>query len=269
MFKQFLKRFLPMPYTQIEIRMEEIKGEIRAANARTCSGTPFSLPNSADLWKSMSFSEFGQDRIILNCLWTYSNRNMWELKYLDIGANHPIDNSNTYLLYIAGARGVLVEPNEKFWGPIAQIRPDDTLLQCGAGYDEQTELKYYDFGDYGNGRNTFDSSTVEQSAKVVGQTKRIVTKPIMHINTIVEKYFPGSYPDILCIDTEGFDADLLRAFDYSRFQPFIIVVEDRRSEEISQFMKNVGYIKFGSNMSDTFYLNPKRVEKNRDWLGLD
>lgn len=272
MFKQFLKRFLPMPYTQTEIRLEEIKSEIRAAyvpNHPSGGGKLFSLSEPEDLWKYMSFSEFGQDRIILNCLWNYTNLNMYEIKYLDIGANHPIDNSNTYLLYIAGARGVLVEPNEKFWGPIAEMRPDDILLQCGAGYNAQTELKYYDFGDYGNGRNTFDPSTAEQGVKVVGQVKQIVTKPIMHINTIVEKYFSESCPDILCIDTEGFDTDLLMAFDYSRFQPFIIVVEDRGSEEVERFMKNAGYIRFGSSKSDTFYLNPKRVEKNRSWLGLD
>ena len=31
--------------------------------------------------------------------------------YLDIGANDPILGSNTYLPYLEGARGVLVEPN--------------------------------------------------------------------------------------------------------------------------------------------------------------
>ena len=63
--------------------------------------------------------------------------------YLDIGAADPTANSNTYLFYRKGCRGVLVEPNPSLCKRLAAVRPGDTVLNVGIGPDDRTEADYY------------------------------------------------------------------------------------------------------------------------------
>ncbi|MDF0498447.1 hypothetical protein [Bradyrhizobium yuanmingense] len=48
--------------------------------------------------------------------------------YIEIGANHPISTSNTYLMYQRGAQGVLVEPNPELGALIRKVRLRDILV---------------------------------------------------------------------------------------------------------------------------------------------
>lgn len=56
-----------------------------------------------------SYAGNGEDLIILGWLRNY-DCDLARIRYVDVGANHPTFLSNTYLLYEAGARGVLIEP---------------------------------------------------------------------------------------------------------------------------------------------------------------
>src|SRR5688500_16482591 len=53
------------------------------------------------------FAQEGEDIKILYLLQKYNNG-----FYLDIGANHPITNSNTFKLYLMGWNGILVDGNK-------------------------------------------------------------------------------------------------------------------------------------------------------------
>ena len=58
-----------------------------------------------------SFSPYGEDVIIWNLAKKY---NVSIDCYLDVGANAPIKGNATFLFYLNGAMGVLVEPNREF-----------------------------------------------------------------------------------------------------------------------------------------------------------
>lgn len=55
---------------------------------------------------TLSYSQAGEDVLIFYLLSDIGIRN---IKYLDIGANKPINGNNTYLFYTKGNSGVLVE----------------------------------------------------------------------------------------------------------------------------------------------------------------
>src|ERR1700744_4804297 len=55
-----------------------------------------------------SYAQNGEDIVVARML---DLLGIPKPRYLDIGAHHPSINNNTYLLYKAGGRGVLVEPN--------------------------------------------------------------------------------------------------------------------------------------------------------------
>ena len=97
------------------------------------------------LWRSTkvakSFSEDGEDKIINKLFGDQSTG-----YYIDIGAYKPITASNTFLFYLKGWKGVLVEPNPrfKFWASI--IRSRDKILSLGIDpnlKEESTEKKMY------------------------------------------------------------------------------------------------------------------------------
>ena len=78
----------------------------------------------------ISFSENAED-IMLNTLFGLFRIEIPQIRYVEIGTNHPIYKNNTYSLYLEGARGILVEPNEALGPVIRKCRPEDKLIQVG------------------------------------------------------------------------------------------------------------------------------------------
>src|ERR1700722_2901695 len=66
-----------------------------------------------------SFSAHGEDLLVMGWFAHYGF-DLSRVRYVDVGANDPAILSNTFLLYQAGARGVLVEPDPKL---AALLRP--------------------------------------------------------------------------------------------------------------------------------------------------
>src|SRR5262249_61061466 len=79
-------------------------------------------------------AQYGEDRIVLALLRALvcdrGGRSFQSICYVEIGGNHPIRNSNTWLLYKAGCRGVLVEPNPELAALLAHVRPRDTVISA-------------------------------------------------------------------------------------------------------------------------------------------
>ncbi len=143
--------------------------------------------------------------------------------YLDIGAFLPDFGSNTYLLYLAGGRGVLVEPNVDLIPRLRSVRPRDAVLEVGIGLGAQERADYYRLSMIQ--LNTFDQ---EQANKVVsasgGQVSLVGVGSVrlMPINRVLAEHFPNGGPDFLSIDVEGLDLSILKTMDFDRFRPSIL-----------------------------------------------
>ena len=75
-----------------------------------------------DVYIPPQFSQRGEDLIIesiINAILVNEPNRNKVVRYLEIGANHPIASSSTFLFYARGARGVLIEANPKL---IARLR---------------------------------------------------------------------------------------------------------------------------------------------------
>src|SRR5580693_625305 len=75
--------------------------------SKTGSTGPLSPGRLLPPYAHLSFAQQGEDLIAEDLLHWFK---ISKPTYLDIGANDPIHNNNTYLFYTKGARGVLVEP---------------------------------------------------------------------------------------------------------------------------------------------------------------
>jgi hypothetical protein len=210
---------------------------------------------------TLSYAQHGEDLALSNILHEYLG--MWPASYLDVGAHHPIINSNTFLLYERGYSGVLVEPNPELWNLLSETRPRDFLVRGGIGIDgKDTEADYYVINT-NSGLNTFSKEMADsypaKSGGVITVAK-VLRLPLLDINGVMEKHWNGP-PHLLSVDTEGFDLPILKSVDWKRFRPPVVCVEtiDHGTRAIRvpilEFMAAQGYDVRGGSFVNTIFVD--------------
>lgn len=163
-----------------------------------------------------SFSGNGEDLLVIGWFQHYGC-DLSRIRYLDIGANDPVFLSNTFLLYGAGARGVLIEPDPRLADRLRAKRPRDIVINAGVAFDERRSATLFQMT--ASGFNTFSRDQAEFVIKssrdwdpsarqdIVGE----VTVPLIPINEIIAEHVAS--PAFVSIDTEGADLAILQTID--------------------------------------------------------
>lgn len=142
--------------------------------------------------------------------------------YVDVGAGHPVFDNVSFAFYLAGWRGIAVEPNPALAALGRAVRPRDLLYEglCGATAGEATLYLQREF----HGLSTTVAEHARAAEKEVNRSAEAVTLPMTTLASLCEQHAPASF-EFLKVDVEGAEADVLRGADFSRFRPKIIVVE--------------------------------------------
>jgi FkbM family methyltransferase len=169
-----------------------------------------------------TYAQHGEDMIFVNY---FHALGIQKPTWLDIGAHHPINISNTALLYKRGGRGVNIEANPNLIENFRKERTEDLNINIGIG-PRAGYMTFYMI-DKWSGRNTFDKHAAEEFVRQHPDFSITETMDIqvLTIDQAVERYCGGRYPDLLTIDVEGLDYDILASADFSRSSPKIICVE--------------------------------------------
>lgn len=196
----------------------------------------------------LTFSQHGEDVLIANL---FKLIGIEKPTFLDLGAHHPVNISNTYLLYNRGSRGINIEANPNMIALFSFYRPEDITVNCGVTpFSSNSTLTYYMYDDT-SGRNTF---SIKEAATVKNfDTSKNIPVLMKNINDIVEEYCNGSWPDFLSTDLEGMDFDILMAANFTQTKPKIICSEVRRGEfaAFNSLMTHEGYFchsRMGENL---------------------
>lgn len=213
----------------------------------------------------LTYAQHGDDLIAINI---FHNIGIKMPSYLDIGAHHPLNISNTALLYDLGCRGINVEPNPNLIEKFYELRPDDINLNIGVS-DSTGDLEFYMI-DQHSGRNSFDRNSVEAFVKQYPefQIREVRTISVITVNEIVEKYANGTFPDFLSLDVEGLDLKILQSMLPADDGPKVICVEYISGDstviydEIKNFMDKMGYFAVFKTVGNAFFA----LEKYRSAL---
>lgn len=210
-------------------------------------------------WARVSYAQFGEDLVADSLL---SSIKVAKPSYLDVGACDPVRLSNTYLFYLTGARGVLVEPNVALTERLRSERPGDSVLVAGIGTSDQSEADYYVMS--APDLNTFDKAQAERLHRdTVHKIVRVVKMPLLSINRVIAEHFGGVAPDFLSIDIEGMDYAVLKTLDYKRFRPKVICAETiitatlKENGDTTRLMTEHGYELRGMTLANTMYVDKK------------
>ena len=76
----------------------------------------------------IDFSQFGEEKVLLNILQRISSKKKLNNTYIDIGGFDPIKFSNTYKLYQKNWSGLIIEPNKDKAKNWKKIRPRDHIV---------------------------------------------------------------------------------------------------------------------------------------------
>jgi len=159
--------------------------------------------------------------------------------YIDVGANDPIHDSVTKAFYDRGWSGINIEPMQSFHDALVQQRPRDTILQCIAS-DAPGEITFY--GIPGTGLSTVDP-VIAQERKERGLEVQSLTVKARTLTSICEEHAADRPIHFLKIDVEGHEETVLRGMDFSRFRPWLILIETpfERDHTWEHLVTDAGY----------------------------
>lgn len=207
-----------------------------------------------------TYSQCGEDVII-----DYAITRKFKIAsptYLDIGAHHPKWLSNTYRFYQRGCCGVCVEPDKELCDRFKAVRKRDTCINAGVSIDGRASADIYLM--HPPTCSTFSKVAADKFARMEGFKIREVRRlPMLTINQIIEQYFDRC-PNIISIDTEGFDYPILKTFDFSRYSPEMFCVEtlsmgddriERKTDQVRHFLEANGYSVYADTYINTIFIS--------------
>lgn len=170
-----------------------------------------------------TFAQRYEDIILMSLLRAYvtrksPNRTKFRFGYVEIGANHPVATSSTYLLHKNfGVSGYLVEPNPILAEELRKTRGmSDVIIEAAVVTDNTNFVDLYISPN--TELSSLDSNFVDKVADKI----RV---PAIHINDLLRKVEFRYYDEyVLFIDCEGKDVEILEAMDHQH-KPMIIQIE--------------------------------------------
>ena len=140
--------------------------------------------------------------------------------YIDIGAQHPIANNNTYLLFKRGWTGINIDLDVKNIELFNISRPNDINLN-NAISSSASKKKLFFYHDKSPINTLVEDVSNFQNATV----KEIKTVKTITLNKVLENLCFDKEIDYMNIDVEGHELDVLKGFDLIRYKPNVISVE--------------------------------------------
>lgn len=143
--------------------------------------------------------------------------------YVDVGAGDPLVNSVTKAFYDRGWAGINIEPLGSMAARLDEDRPRDVNLQIAVA-DSNGEMPFYEVED-----NSELSSIIPVIADQYAESGRHVAESVIEVRTlsgVLDEFLPADQEiHFLKIDVEGAEEKVLKGADFTRYRPWIVVVE--------------------------------------------
>jgi len=179
--------------------------------------------------------------------------------YVDIGAHHPVQRSNTCLLYQAGWRGINIDINNFSLDLFNYLRKEDINIQRAIS-DYNGEINFYYQKDFSQ-LNTTDIHWAKENFNNNFQTKKIKCQTFNDL--LNETKYKNKKINFLNIDIEGAEIKVLTNLNFQVYDPEVICIEILgyrhlnnteqemaiKTNNIYNFLTNINYKKVWSGSS--------------------
>ena len=179
--------------------------------------------------------------------------------YVDIGSHHPLQRSNTYLLYQTGWHGINVDINDFTLDLFNHLRPDDINIQSAIS-DYNGDIDFYYQKNFSQ-LNTTDINWAKENFRNNFQTKKIKCQTFN--NLLDQTKYKNQKINFLNIDVEGAEMKVLKSLNFNKYNPEVICIEilgyrhlsnsekesKIKSDEVYKFLLEKSYKKVWSGSS--------------------
>lgn len=219
------------------------------------------MPNpTIPAWLDETYSQCYEDVFIRKTLEAYTLRNKLnslQLSYIEIGGNHPVCTSASFLYYNQfGVNGIIVEPDPKLAENLRKFRPRDRIIEAAVVDTDDKEIEFYVSTE-----NELSTAVPEFVEKNRLTTQKIKVQTI-RVNSILEMLDVESL--LLSIDVEGLDLRILKDIDFTKHRPHIITIEPSEhivpgtSMAIIDFLREKEYRLIGKNYVNLIFEDLRR-----------
>jgi len=165
--------------------------------------------------------------------WDYFDRKR-DGFFVEVGANHPTDLSQTWFLEQRGWKGILVEPLPACCEKLRAVRQHSVICEAAAGAPEQVGEATLNVAQ----SDVWSHLGEENTDLPVASRIKVAVRTLDDI--LAEHHAPP--PDLLSIDTEGMELQVLRGFDLQRHRPALVLLEDHMETlDLYFYMRRAGY----------------------------
>lgn len=222
-------------------------------------------PNKLPTYLSEQYGQLAEDLVLEGILKSYFVRHglaLDQVRYLEIGANHPIQTSNTYLFRRKwGGHGVLVEANPGLVGDLRAVRPEDAVLHAAIvppGFDAEVEIHIAENAEL----SSIDPGHI-RSFGAIGRTRDSVRVAALTLDQLLDA-LPEGELHLMSIDIEGLDLEVLRKSALRRRPVFVITEPSRHYHAdaeagFASVMTAQGYVEVARTDYNLIYGDASRV----------
>jgi FkbM family methyltransferase len=169
-------------------------------------------------YRRHSHAQFGED-LFLTAYFAGQDGGI----YVDVGAFHPRQFSNTALLSARGWRGLNIDATPGSMRLFDALRPRDENLEAVVS-DEPGPTRLHSWGLHAE--NTTAPEQAHAVAAAKGPPHEILDVESRTLTEILDSSaLRGARIDLLTIDAEGSDRRVLHSLDWSRYRPRVVVTE--------------------------------------------
>ena len=184
--------------------------------------------------------------------------------YLDVGCNHPIKFNNTYLLHKKGWNGINIDLDKDSIDQFNKLRKKDTNIKALVTTFDEEEKDLY-FYHNRSAINTISKSLADKRKKKHKEIRKIKG---LSLNSIIENSkYKDSKINLLSIDIENYEYEVLKDFNFEKYNIDVIVTEitDTTINDLEIYNQSLDFIL----KSNLYKLLTKKNYKLVNWVNAD
>lgn len=199
------------------------------------------------------FGQFGEDAVLQGYFTARSWAKYGDLAkldagfFVDVGAYHPTQYSNTFWFYQRGWRGINIDPTPGTGELFRRRRPRDITLEVAIS-EASNEVTLYSWGSPFV-VNTLSREHALQWEERLGHPPASVVVRSRRLDSVLDEHVPpGTKISFMNVDCENHDLEVIRSGDWTRYRPELVLVEYHTSSlegvlesPIHTFMTSVAY----------------------------
>jgi FkbM family methyltransferase len=180
--------------------------------------------------------------------------------FVEVGANDPQKDSQSWHLEQQGWTGILIEPVPELAAELKRVRKAQVFeVACSSPEQAGKVLRLHVAGPF---------SSFDPNLAVTGmRAERTVEVKVCTLDAVLVEGGATAPLDLLSVDVEGHELEVLRGFDFARWKPRLILLEDHVSGlDKHRFMRRAGYTLMRRTGLNGWYV-PREAAPRMDLLG--